>query len=172
MPAIMGTLFFYMLKGSVFIDDAYDHAVYAHSAAGARFSFRPQSFSANFPWKTKRHWTDSQWRGLVRAADEWYSANRSLVHVMFYIMKHDAISLEFLYLLKDKAEAGIPVYLLIDRIRAWKWSGKHCAALKKAGCKSILKIGRLLISQKNTEFGPWKDYHLRVKVSPICSTFF
>ncbi|MED1740562.1 hypothetical protein P4U97_13790 [Bacillus swezeyi] len=57
----------------------------------------------------------------------------SLVHVMFYIMKHDAISLEFLYLLKDKAEAGIPVYLLIDRIGAMKVKRKTLRGLEESG---------------------------------------
>ncbi|QHZ45255.1 cardiolipin synthase [Bacillus sp. NSP9.1] len=57
----------------------------------------------------------------------------SSVHVMFYMMKHDAISLEFFRLLKDKAEAGVPVYLLIDRIGSMKVKRKTMRMLEESG---------------------------------------
>ena len=52
----------------------------------------------------------------------------SSVHVMFYIVKNDDISLEFLKVLKDKAKSGVCVRLLIDRIGAMKVKKKRSPA--------------------------------------------
>ncbi|MCF7616225.1 cardiolipin synthase [Bacillus sonorensis] len=119
----------------------------------------------------------------------------SSVHVMFYIIKHDDISLEFLNVLKDKAEAGVSVYLLIDRIGAMKVKRNILRSLEESGAHvhftnrpsfpfffyrlnarnhrkaavidgKIGYVGGFNIAMeylgKKAEFGPWKDYHLRM----------
>ncbi|MGN9866950.1 phospholipase D-like domain-containing protein [Bacillus swezeyi] len=45
------------------------------------------------------------------------------------------VFLECLYLLKDKAEAGVPVYLLIDRIGAMKVKRKTLRGLEESGAQ-------------------------------------
>ncbi|QIZ05816.1 cardiolipin synthase [Priestia megaterium] len=55
------------------------------------------------------------------------------IHVLFYIVKDDAISQEFLSILKEKARAGVEVRLLIDRLGSWK--------VRKAAVKSLQESG-------------------------------
>lgn len=55
------------------------------------------------------------------------------IHVLFYIVKDDAISQEFLSILKEKAQAGVEVRLLIDRLGSWK--------VRKAAVKSLQEAG-------------------------------
>ncbi|MBT2726598.1 cardiolipin synthase [Bacillus sp. ISL-75] len=55
------------------------------------------------------------------------------IHVLFYIVKDDAISQEFFSILKEKARAGVEVRLLIDRLGSWK--------VKKAAVKSLQEAG-------------------------------
>jgi cardiolipin synthase A/B len=55
------------------------------------------------------------------------------IHVLFYIVKDDAISQEFLSILKEKARAGVEVRLLIDRLGSWK--------VRKAAVKSLQEAG-------------------------------
>ncbi|MPQ23786.1 cardiolipin synthase [Bacillus paralicheniformis] len=119
----------------------------------------------------------------------------SSVHVMFYIVKNDDISLEFLKVLKDKAKTGVCVRLLIDRIGGMKVKKKTLSGLKQSGAHvffvnkpgfpyffyrlnarnhrkiavidgKIGYVGGFNIAKeylgKKAEFGPWKDYHLRM----------
>ncbi|SMQ58382.1 cardiolipin synthase [Bacillus sp. OV166] len=55
------------------------------------------------------------------------------IHVLFYIVKDDAISREFFSILKEKARAGVEVRLLIDRLGSWK--------VRKAAVKSLQEAG-------------------------------
>jgi cardiolipin synthase A/B len=55
------------------------------------------------------------------------------IHVLFYIVKDDAISQEFLSILKERARAGVEVRLLIDRLGSWK--------VRKAAVKSLQEAG-------------------------------
>ncbi|EKN64888.1 phospholipase D/transphosphatidylase [Neobacillus bataviensis LMG 21833] len=55
------------------------------------------------------------------------------IHVLFYIVKDDAISQEFFALLKEKAREGIEVRLLLDRLGSWKIKKQVVAALREAG---------------------------------------
>lgn len=55
------------------------------------------------------------------------------VHILFYIVKNDHVSLEFLDLLKKKAKEGVTVRLLLDRIGSYRISRKIIHSLKKSG---------------------------------------
>ena len=55
------------------------------------------------------------------------------VHVLFYIVKDDAIGQEFFTILKEKAREGIEVRLLLDRLGSWKIKKQMVAVLKDAG---------------------------------------
>ncbi|WP_458411635.1 cardiolipin synthase [Schinkia sp. CFF1] len=55
------------------------------------------------------------------------------VHILFYIVKNDVISQEFLNLLKGKAEAGVEVLLLLDRIGSSQISKKEVRSLRDSG---------------------------------------
>nr|WP_302621325.1 phospholipase D-like domain-containing protein [Bacillus sp. FJAT-27225] len=58
---------------------------------------------------------------------------RDYIHVIFYILKEDALSKEFLEILIDKARAGVEVRLLVD------WAGGH--ALKKQTISTLMSEG-------------------------------
>ncbi|MDR7239317.1 cardiolipin synthase [Neobacillus drentensis] len=55
------------------------------------------------------------------------------IHVLFYIVNDDAISQEFLSILKEKASNGVEVRLLIDRLGSWKVKKAAVKALRAAG---------------------------------------
>ncbi|MEH7501164.1 cardiolipin synthase [Neobacillus drentensis] len=55
------------------------------------------------------------------------------IHVLFYIVKDDAISQEFFSILKEKARAGVEVRLLVDRLGSWKVKKIAVKALREAG---------------------------------------
>ncbi|PGZ07458.1 cardiolipin synthase [Bacillus cereus] len=55
------------------------------------------------------------------------------VHVLFFIVKNDEISHEFLKLLIDKAQEGIEVRLLLDRFGSHYLSNEAIRSLKKNG---------------------------------------
>jgi cardiolipin synthase len=55
------------------------------------------------------------------------------IHVLFYIVKDDAFSQEFLAILKERAFAGVEVRLLIDRIGSWKVTKETIKALRDTG---------------------------------------
>jgi cardiolipin synthase len=55
------------------------------------------------------------------------------IHVLFYIVKKDQISNEFLSILKEKAQEGVQVRLLLDRLGSHKVSRDTVSALKDAG---------------------------------------
>lgn len=55
------------------------------------------------------------------------------IHVLFYIVKDDAISQEFFSILKEKARAGVEVRLLADRLGSWKVKKTAVKALREAG---------------------------------------
>jgi cardiolipin synthase A/B len=57
------------------------------------------------------------------------------IHVLFYIVKDDAFSHEFLNLLKEKAREGIEVRLLLDRIGSKRVSKQMVSALRDAGVR-------------------------------------
>ena len=57
------------------------------------------------------------------------------IHVLFFIIKNDQISHEFLSLLGEKASQGIEVRLLIDYIGCSKLSKKSIALLKEKGVR-------------------------------------
>lgn len=57
------------------------------------------------------------------------------IHVLFYIVKADAISHEFLDLLKEKAREGVEVRLLLDRIGSFRISRRMVSALRVAGVR-------------------------------------
>lgn len=55
------------------------------------------------------------------------------IHVLFYILKDDAISNEFLAILKEKAMEGVEVRLMLDRIGSKSVKKAALAALRSAG---------------------------------------
>ncbi|WP_422777969.1 cardiolipin synthase [Peribacillus butanolivorans] len=55
------------------------------------------------------------------------------IHILFYIVKNDKFSKEFLKLLQTKAEAGVEVRLLVDRIGGKNISRESIQELKKSG---------------------------------------
>ena len=55
------------------------------------------------------------------------------IHILFYIVKNDQVSNEFLNLLKKKAQEGVTVRLLLDRIGSFQISQKEVRALRKSG---------------------------------------
>ncbi|WP_042463656.1 cardiolipin synthase [Neobacillus dielmonensis] len=55
------------------------------------------------------------------------------VHVLFYIIKNDPFSQEFFQLLKNKAQQGIEVRLLLDQLGGLKVKRADIQALKQAG---------------------------------------
>ncbi|WML55313.1 cardiolipin synthase [Neobacillus sp. PS3-12] len=55
------------------------------------------------------------------------------IHVLFYIVKKDQISKEFLSILKKKAQEGVQVRLLLSRLGSHKVSRDTISALKEAG---------------------------------------
>lgn len=57
------------------------------------------------------------------------------IHVLFYIVKDDAFSHEFLNLLKEKAQEGIEVRLLLDRVGSKSVSKQMVSALRDAGVR-------------------------------------
>lgn len=57
------------------------------------------------------------------------------IHILFYIVKNDKVSHEFLNLLKKKAKDGVTVRLLLDRIGSIKISKKDIQALEESGVK-------------------------------------
>lgn len=59
------------------------------------------------------------------------------VHVLFFIIKNDQISHEFLSLLGEKASQGVEVRLLIDYVGSSKLTKKKLTLLKQKGVKVV-----------------------------------
>ncbi|MBY8911745.1 cardiolipin synthase [Bacillus sp. YC2] len=57
----------------------------------------------------------------------------SSIHMMFFIMKNDQVSHDMFDLLKEKAQAGVSVYLLLD------WAGSH--QVKKPAVLTMKRAG-------------------------------
>jgi len=57
------------------------------------------------------------------------------IHVLFYIVKDDAISQKFFSILKEKARAGVEVRLLVDRLGSWKVKKAVIQSLREAGVR-------------------------------------
>jgi len=55
------------------------------------------------------------------------------IHVLFYIVKDDAVSQNFFTILKEKALEGVEVRVLVDRLGSWKINKETVAALREAG---------------------------------------
>ncbi|HHY73815.1 MAG TPA: cardiolipin synthase [Bacillus bacterium] len=55
------------------------------------------------------------------------------IHILFYIVKNDVVSQEFLKLLKEKAQEGVKVRLLLDRIGSRQISRKEIRSLRNSG---------------------------------------
>lgn len=55
------------------------------------------------------------------------------IHIMFYIVKNDDFSQEFLQILKNKAQEGLEVRLLLDRIGSIKIKKKTIHSLRESG---------------------------------------
>ncbi|MFH7818977.1 phosphatidylserine/phosphatidylglycerophosphate/cardiolipin synthase family protein [Neobacillus thermocopriae] len=64
------------------------------------------------------------------------------IHVLFYIVKEDSFSQEFLEILKEKAKEGVEVRLILDRLGSWKVKKNTIKSLRKAGvqCAFINKV--------------------------------
>lgn len=60
-------------------------------------------------------------------------AAKQHIHILFYIVKNDQISLKFFSLLEKKALEGVEVRLLVDRIGGKHISNKQISALKNSG---------------------------------------
>ncbi|WP_407675639.1 cardiolipin synthase [Peribacillus glennii] len=59
------------------------------------------------------------------------------VHILFYIVSNDRFSEEFLQLLKTKAQSGVEVRLMVDRIGSHRLSRKTINDLKTHGIRFI-----------------------------------
>jgi cardiolipin synthase A/B len=55
------------------------------------------------------------------------------IHVLFYIIKDDAISEEFFTIIKERARAGVEVRLLLDRLGSWKIKKSKVKELREEG---------------------------------------
>ncbi|TCJ05249.1 cardiolipin synthase [Cytobacillus praedii] len=55
------------------------------------------------------------------------------IHILFYIVKDDNISKEFLNILKEKADEGVEVRLLLDRMGSFPIKKKTIESLKRHG---------------------------------------
>lgn len=55
------------------------------------------------------------------------------IHVLFYIVKEDSFSQEFLEILKEKAKEGVEVRLMLDRLGSWKVKKNTIKSLRKEG---------------------------------------
>jgi cardiolipin synthase A/B len=75
------------------------------------------------------------------------------IHILFYIVKNDKISGEFLSLLKKKAEEGVEVRLLLDWVGSLRVKRKLIAGLKEAGVRfafcHVPKLPYLLYSSQS-----------------------
>ncbi|EIJ80272.1 phospholipase D/transphosphatidylase [Bacillus methanolicus PB1] len=60
-------------------------------------------------------------------------AAKQHIHILFYIVKNDQFSQEFLSILKEKAKAGVEIRLLLDWVGSLKISRKTIRDLKSAG---------------------------------------
>lgn len=80
-------------------------------------------------------WLDIFTHGPELFSDYFKELNKakSHIHVIFYIVSNDAISREFLKILKRKAEEGVEVRLLLDRIGSMKAPKKLLAAMENSG---------------------------------------
>jgi cardiolipin synthase A/B len=58
---------------------------------------------------------------------------KNQIFVMFYIVKDDPFSREFLDILKERAKSGVEVRLLLDRLGSWKMRKPLVNELRKAG---------------------------------------
>lgn len=58
---------------------------------------------------------------------------RCHIHILFFIVKNDAVSHQFLHLLMEKAQQGIEVRLLLDRIGSISLSRKWIRKLRQNG---------------------------------------
>lgn len=67
------------------------------------------------------------------------------IYVQYYIFKSDKISTEFMEILKDKARAGLDVYLLIDGMGIRNMTLLDRRRLKKAGVKLAIFFPGLII---------------------------
>ncbi|WML24460.1 cardiolipin synthase [Neobacillus sp. OS1-33] len=76
------------------------------------------------------------------------------IHVLFYIVKDDCVSQEFLSILKEKARNGVEVRLLIDRLGSWK--------VKKAAVKDLRAAG-VHFAFSNTIKLPYLFYSSQVR---------
>jgi cardiolipin synthase A/B len=76
------------------------------------------------------------------------------IHILFYIVKDDAISQEFFDILKTKAREGVEVRLLIDRI------GSH--RVKKAAVQALRAAGVHFAYSNRIRF-PFLFYSLQVR---------
>ncbi|MGG3799901.1 cardiolipin synthase [Metabacillus fastidiosus] len=59
--------------------------------------------------------------------------SKQSVHILFYIVKNDEISHEFLTLLGEKAKQGVEVRLLLDYIGGKEFTDKEISLLKRKG---------------------------------------
>lgn len=59
--------------------------------------------------------------------------SKQSVHILFYIVKNDDISHEFLTLLGEKAKQGVEVRLLLDYIGGKEFTDKEISLLKRKG---------------------------------------
>lgn len=55
------------------------------------------------------------------------------IHILFYIVKNDEVSQQFLALLKRKAKEGVEVRLLLDRIGSYRLSQRTIKSLRASG---------------------------------------
>lgn len=76
------------------------------------------------------------------------------IHILFYIIKNDKVSKDFLSLLRKKAEAGIKVRLLVDRVGGSKLSKIEIDKLQKSGVS---------FSYSNTPSFPFFFYSLNYR---------
>lgn len=74
------------------------------------------------------------------------------IHVLFYIVKADTFSHEFLHILKEKAAEGIEVRLLLDRIGSYRVTTQMVRSLREAGVRfafsNTLKLPFLFYSSQ------------------------
>lgn len=79
---------------------------------------------------------------------------KSHIHVLFYILKNDKISQEFLGILRNKAQEGVEVRLLLDRLGSLKISRQMIAKIKAAGVEFAFSNGLKF---------PYLFYHMQVR---------
>ncbi|WP_066176068.1 cardiolipin synthase [Bacillus marinisedimentorum] len=123
MKIIVSALFFIILIGIwLFIDFKL-----------GRRSHRKEKGPDPLPFRSGNAFLLSKGNMLFESLFQDIKDARDHIHILFYIVREDAVSQDFFQLLMEKAGEGVEVRLLLDRIGCWKMSRKTLKKLRESG---------------------------------------